>query len=276
MISSLIFYMKRILFSLFFFYAAACYSQTIVKGRVVNERGEGVEYVSIGLKEDSVNTISDVSGNFSINVPHGRTNDLVFSHVSYQMADVRHDKYADGNELTVVLKDKVVRLAEVVIDKGNEPKKIVGRGVSALTEIGLRGRGREDGKELGSAFKSKKDCVISDIFLGFTTCTYNECTLSFNIYRVEGKRFTNILNKPLYYKVTQKNRRIHIVPEEDIVLKRKERYCISVSVVESDKDGMICFPAAFRRGYIRKISTGKRRKIPASPAIVVRGTEIKK
>lgn len=269
--------LKWILLSLCLFYVATGYSQTIVKGKVINERGEAVEYVSIGLKEDSVNTISDVSGNFKITVPQGRTNNLLFSHVSYQTADVKRDKYANGKELTVVLKDKVVKLAEVVIDRNNEPKKIVGKGVSALTEIGLRGRGREDGKELGSAFKSKRDCVISDIILGFTTCTYNECTLSFNIYRVEGKKFTNILNKPLYYKVTQDNRnkKIHITPDEDIVLKRKERYCIAVSVVDSDKDGMICFHAAFRRGYIRKISTGKRRKIPAAPAIIVRGTEIK-
>ena len=39
-------------------------AQTMVKGHVVNERGERVEYVSIGFEEDSVGTISDANGNF--------------------------------------------------------------------------------------------------------------------------------------------------------------------------------------------------------------------
>ena len=34
-------------------------AQTIVKGNVVNERGEGIEYVSIGFENDSVGVISD-------------------------------------------------------------------------------------------------------------------------------------------------------------------------------------------------------------------------
>ena len=34
-------------------------AQTIVKGNVVNQRGESVEYVSIGFENDSVGVISD-------------------------------------------------------------------------------------------------------------------------------------------------------------------------------------------------------------------------
>ena len=34
-------------------------SQTIVKGNVVNQRGESVEYVSIGFENDSVGVISE-------------------------------------------------------------------------------------------------------------------------------------------------------------------------------------------------------------------------
>ena len=65
-------------------------AQTIVKGHVVNERGETVEYVSIGFEEDnvedqssSVGTISDAKGNFELEIPANRKNDLVFTHVSF-------------------------------------------------------------------------------------------------------------------------------------------------------------------------------------------------
>ena len=36
-------------------------AQTNIRGQVVNERGESVEYVSIGFEEDSVGTISDAT-----------------------------------------------------------------------------------------------------------------------------------------------------------------------------------------------------------------------
>ena len=61
-------------------------AQTIVKGHVVNERGETVEYVSIGFEEDSVGTISDANGYFTIEIPANRKNDLMFTHVSFQNA----------------------------------------------------------------------------------------------------------------------------------------------------------------------------------------------
>ena len=47
-------------------------AQTIVKGCIVNKQGETVEYVSIGFEEDSVGTISDANGNFTIEIPANR------------------------------------------------------------------------------------------------------------------------------------------------------------------------------------------------------------
>ena len=38
------------------------WAQTTVKGHVINERGENIEYVSIGIEEDSVGVISDAQG----------------------------------------------------------------------------------------------------------------------------------------------------------------------------------------------------------------------
>ena len=90
-------------------------SQTIVKGHVVNERGEKIEYVSLGFEADSVGTISDANGNFTIEIPANRKNDLVFTHVSFQNAVIPYATYANGHELTVTLKDKVIELAEVVV-----------------------------------------------------------------------------------------------------------------------------------------------------------------
>ena len=56
---------KTIITILFALAAMAGQAQTKVKGHVVNERGETVEYVSIGIEEDSVGVISDAQGHLN-------------------------------------------------------------------------------------------------------------------------------------------------------------------------------------------------------------------
>ena len=54
-----------------------------VKGRIINEQGEAVKYVQIGVPECNIGTISTVDGRFEIAVP---CDTLEFFHVSYQPA----------------------------------------------------------------------------------------------------------------------------------------------------------------------------------------------
>ena len=186
-------------------------AQTIVKGHVVNEQGETVEYVSIGFEEDnvedqssSVGTISDAKGNFELEIPANRKNDLVFTHVSFQKAIVPYETYATGQQLTVTMKDKVVELAEVVVGKKNKPQKIAGKAISGPV-ASFRGKGKVDGAEWGPVFKTKKDYVISDILLTIKGISYQWCVLSFNIYEITGQQVLNILNKPIYHRIEKRN-----------------------------------------------------------------------
>ena len=85
---------KTILLALFVQLMTVVNAQTVIKGNVVNERGEAVEYVSIGFDEDSVGVISDVKGHFTLTIPAGRNKDLSFTHVSYQAAIVPYATYS--------------------------------------------------------------------------------------------------------------------------------------------------------------------------------------
>ena len=249
-------------------------AQTIVKGHVVNERGETVEYVSIGFEEDSVGTISDANGYFTIEIPANRKNDLVFTHVSFQKAIVPYETYANGQQLTVTMKDKMVELTEVVVGK-NKPQKIAGKAISGPV-ASFRGKGKVDGTEWGPVFKSKKDYVISDILLTIKGISYQWCVLSFNIYEIQGNKFVNILNKPIYHRIEKRNgkQRLDIQPEETIVLRGKRKYYISVMVVDSDRYGILDMQSQFKTNYARSITKGKKRKLPIGPAIQVKGYEI--
>ena len=257
-------------------------AQTIVKGHVVNEKGETVEYVSIGFEEgdsedqsSNVGTISDAKGNFELEIPANRKNDLVFTHVSFQKAIVPYETYANGQQLTVTMKDKMVELAEVVVGKKNKPQKIAGKAISGPV-ASFRGKGKVDGTEWGPVFKSKKDYVISNILLTIKGISYQWCVLSFNIYDIQGNKFVNILNKPIYHRIEKRNgkQRLDIQPEETIVLRGKRKYYISLMVVDSDRYGILDMQSQFKISYARSITKGKKRKLPIGPAIQVKGYEI--
>ena len=250
-------------------------AQTIVKGCIVNERSETIEYVSIGFEENSVGTISDANGNFELEIPTNRKNDLVFTHVSFQKAVVPYETYANGQQLTVTMKDKVVELAEVVVGKKNKPQKIAGKAISGPM-ASFRGKGKADALEWGPVFRSKKDYVISDILLTMKGSSYQWCVLSFNIYEIQDSKFVNILNKPIYHRIEKSNskQRLDIQPQETIMLKGKKRYYISVAVIDSDSYGILDMQSQFKTSYARNITKGKKRKLPIGPAIQVKGYEI--
>ena len=266
-------------------------AQTKIKGHVVNERGDGVEYVSIGIEEDdgedqssdgedqssSMGVISDAQGRFTLTIPAGRKDDLTFTHVSYQTATIPYTTYADGRELTVTLRDKVVELAEVVVGKKNKSRTLSGKSWLRYGQAGFTGNQTGD-IEWGPIFKNRKDFVLSDILLTISQCKYEECVLSFNVYELRGKQFVNILNKPIYQRITpaDNGRRISVSPSESVILKGKQTYCVTVSMVDvkGKGKGELSFPANFKSSYVRHKVKGKMRKLPACPMIVVKGYEV--
>ena len=263
---------KTILLTVLVQLMTAVNAQTVVKGNVVNERGEAVEYVSIGFDEDSVGVISDMKGHFTLTIPARRNNDLSFTHVSYQDAIVPYATYSKGNNLKVVLKNKTVELAEVVIGKKNKSHTLSGRSLIRMGTVGFSGN-QDGGTEWGPVFKISKDYVLSEILLSVAKCNYKECVLSFNIYELRGKRFINIMNKPIYKRVSSADdgKQFSVSPDEYIVLKGDHRYCISVSVVDHQGKGDIVFPANFKSSYARNAVKGMMKKLPACPPIIVKG-----
>ncbi len=273
--------MKRYsIFSILFVvitWTATISAQTVVKGHVVNERGEGVEYVNIGIEEDSIGVISDAQGNFILTIPKGRKEKLSFSHVSYQTTIIPYQNYANGNELTITLLDKVVQLTEVVvIGKKNKPHTLSGKSwIRMGGTVGFVGSHKGD-MEWGPIFSSRKDYLLTDIMLTISTCKYEECMLSFNCYEIRGKKLVNVLNKPIYQRVTpaDNGKQLFVNPAESIVLKGKKKYCITVCVVDMKGNGGLYFPINIKSSYARNKVKGKLKKIPACPMIVVKGYEV--
>ena len=254
--------MKRIIYkqtitALLALVAMAGQAQTKVIGHVVNERGDGVEYVSIGIEEDSVGVISDAQGHFTLTIPAGRR--------SYQTTTIPYTTYADGHELTVKLKDKVIELAEVVVGKKNKPHTLSGKSWIRTSTAGFEGDCKGE-IEWGPIFKNRKDYLLTDIMVAIDKCEYEECLLSFNCYELRDKKFINVLNKPIYKRVTpaDNGKQLSVSPAESIVLKGKKKYCVTISVVDIKGKGRLAFPANFKSSYARHKVKGRMRKIPDS------------
>ena len=239
---------QTIITILFALAAMAGQAQTKVKGHVVNERGETVEYVSIGIEEDSVGVISDAQGHFALTIPAGRRDDLTFTHVSYQTTTIPYATYADGQ----------------------------GKSWIRTSTAGFEGDCKGD-IEWGPIFKNKKDYLLTDIMVTIDKCEYEECTLSFNCYEIRDKKFVNVLNKPIYKRVTPADNgtQLSVSPEETVVLRGKNKYCITISVVDIKGKGRLSFPANFKSSYARHKVKGRMRKIPGCPMIIVKGYVVK-
>ena len=256
-------------------FSTSTIAQTTIKGHVVNEQGESVEYVNIGFEEDSVGVISDTQGYFEITIPAGRKDSLSFTHVSYQPTLIPFNVYSKKADFTVTMLNKVVELNEVVVGKKNRPHTLSGKSWVSVGVVAFIGDNNEY-SEWGPIFKNRKDYLLSDILLTIKECTFEQCTLSYNIYEIHGNQFVNILNKPIYQVVSpaDNDKQIVVSPLENIILKGKQQYCISVSPVNIKGKGAIYFSATFKSSFVRNSVKGKRRKMPICPAIVVKGCEL--
>lgn len=100
-----------------------------ITGRVVSaEDEEGLPGVNVVLKGSTHGTVSDVEGNYSIDVPAAEDVVLVYSSVGYISEEVTA---TDKNEMIVAIEPDITTLSEiVVIGYGTQTKKDISGAVS--------------------------------------------------------------------------------------------------------------------------------------------------
>lgn len=260
-----------------------------VSGRIVDEKGEAVEYVHVGIPKLGIGTVSTVDGRFEIRVP-GDT--LEFHHVSYQTGYYPVSGPAD--DVVIVLNDS--ELPPAVFIGGETKEKYLLRPGTRF--VGAQGGfdardGIDKGKEVGSVAKARKPFLIKDIMFTIMGNRIPGCVVSVNIYRIEGepKEFKNVLHKPIYADVDISDGRqdFDIQPEESILLEPGS-YFISFSLVDCDMDAVRRFQETpesertptdmqlytniyFKSSYYRESSLAELQYIPINIGISVQGLE---
>ena len=262
-----------------------------IKGRIINEHGEAVEYVQVGIPKLQLGAISSVDGHFEITAP---CDTLEFFHVSYKTGSYVVTGPAD--DVVVVLHENELPPA-VFIGGNTKEKYLIHPGVKINERIGgadfYRPGGGGKGTELGCIAKVRKPFLIKDIQFTILDNYIPGCVASINVYRIEGdpETFVNVLHKPIYFNIIESDSRqdYRIQPEETILLE-PGRYFVALQVVATDDDAVrriletpeserhpralhMATALYFKSSYERYSTMGKMMKIPVNIGMVVKGLE---
>ncbi|MBR6864914.1 MAG: hypothetical protein IKM75_08640 [Bacteroidales bacterium] len=282
----------KLLLALAFFPALlAAQEHVTVKGRIINERGDAVEYVQLGVPKLQIGTISAADGRFEIDMP---CDTLEFFHASFQRATYPVTGPAD--DVVIVLHEQ--ELPPAVSIGGNTKEKYLMRpGTNVLKNMGvistvLRSE-HPSGREIGSVAQTKKPFLVQDILFSVHSNHIPGCVASINIYRIEGKKesFVNVLHKPIYFDVAVSNdpQDFDIQPEETLLLE-PGRYFIAFQIVGCNNEALQAFLAKkqeerkfwemsmdfniyLNSSYVREVALGEMEHLPVNIGVAVKGLE---
>ena len=266
--------MKKIVFLfLSLILSVSIYAQETIKGSIKAANGNPVEYATVSV--DSIFTLSDAKGNFSLALPKGHTDDMHISHISFKPKSIPRSKYVSGN-IDITLEDAVNELADITITNSKKNK------MKSLSGMGMRFPGGDacfrnyhDGiKELGPIVKADKDFSVESITLKVLSNTYAKCVLRIILYEIKGKKLTPIQVKPLYAeaKKSDNNYSLSFTSQQHISLKKGQRYFAGLAVVDASERGELHLPVYFHSGLGHNTLTGNTRKIPVSIGMKLLGS----
>lgn len=262
-----------------------------VRGRIIDENGEAVEYVQIGVRRLQLGTISTADGRFEIAVPRDT---LVFFHVSYQPAS--YPVAGPAEDVVIILHEQ--ELPPAVSIGGNAKEKYLLRpGTNVLKNMGIITTALQSehplGRELGSVAQVKRPFLVKDILLSVRSNHIPGCKASINIYRIEGKKesFVNVLHRPIYFDVAVSDdpQDFDIRPEESILLE-PGRYFIAFQIVGYEEQALQAYLAKpeeerkfwemtmdfnvfLKSSYLRETALGDMEHYPVNIGVAVKGLE---
>lgn len=178
----------------------------IIKGKIIQqENGKALAYVSIGVLNKSLGTLTDTLGNFSFQISRENLADtLQISLVGYFSEKIVVKNFIEGNESIIRLREKVIELSEVKVYNRKLNTETIGRqsdGKFIQVSIHNKKSVQETiGSEMGMRFKTKKpNPTLKDFNFNISGNNFNSIKYRINIYSVKDHMpDTLIFNKQLF------------------------------------------------------------------------------
>jgi len=248
------------------FFPGVVFSQTKTGKVFSDETNTGIAYVNIGVIGKDIGTVSDASGNFTLNLDKIYDNDSIrFSIIGYKSKAFLVGYFKEDSIKNIYLSPRSYYLTEVKVFFHRPVRVLLG---TPVTSNALKSgfADNELGSELGINVESRKQVRLKDINLNVAVCTFDSVTYRINIYQAKNDTsFENILAKPIYISFTKDQ--INKVIKFDL-----SQYSINVEgniliTLELYKDmgaGRLLFHTQFFTGYTyhRKTSQGRWTKAP--------------
>lgn len=179
-----------------------CQQETTIKGVIIDTiSGRPVEYVNVGIFEKGIGTVSNETGEFSLQIPDITfTDSLTFSRIGYFKTTIHLNSFRDQNPIKIFLEPKSEKLNEVIVDanrlkmhtKGNKStsEKVV-LGISSALSLG---------KETGTLIKlPDKEVFLKDFNFHVVYNRPDSAKFRLNIYSYDKDIGDNILNENVYF-----------------------------------------------------------------------------
>ena len=243
-------------------------------GRVIDSNGDGIEYVSIGVPNDTIFTVSDINGYFRFRLPDSDTRGIVFNHLSYDPFTLDPPESGSGTEgLIITLDYHELPEAVVLPDKG-KTVTVLGKGVRwAGAGFGLsNAEGGILNEEWGSKVRLRKPTRIEKAELECKLGDVDKAVLSFVIYKMTGDStaYVPVQHIPVYQTILPGDDYETLVFEEpEVLLLDPGTYYFAVKFVEFEGNGALICKGYFKGAYSR----GDDFSMPLSIGLKVTGIE---
>jgi hypothetical protein len=242
------------------------YAQIHIQGITKDKNDQIIEYVSIGIQEKGIGTVSNHQGIFSLVVPDSLKNEyLSFNHVSYNTIRLLPED-VNGNSI-IRMEEKITALSEVIVTSKKSSPKWLKRGF----KIPGYAYANDLGEEWGINLEIKKQTLLRQVKLKIGTCTYDSVKIRINICKFKsdtqevGKY---LLSEPLYKTVEkQAKSKAYTVDIPELIFVNQEEILLSFEFVHYYGEGYIHLPVYKGSGYTRKTAMAKLEKIPFNSGI---------
>ena len=272
--------MKRLLFAMSLLTTTSIAAQDIMlKGRILSEEGETVEYAAIGIPGTKNGTLSDSDGRFELTLPQECNDTIVVTHVSYDDVKIPATLYRNSGEAFIVTMQPR-ELQELTVYDGKRKKaRLSNRGMKVAGGV-TQWTTEKLGYEIGSIIDVKRVFEVEEILFSTVLNSIENARLSINIYMIDETKsyFGNVIHHPIYVDIPVSEKKDeHVIAVKENIFLEPGRYYVAVKFVDgkkqTDKRDVMLFPLYLKGSYIRNSPVDIPEKIPVNLGLVIKGYE---
>lgn len=218
----------------------------VLTGTVVDKAtNTPLAYVSVGVLNKSMGSVTDTSGNFVFNIGQENISDsLQISIVGYSPLRIAVKDFIAASDKTIRLSVKSQQLQEVIVTNAIQRvnTEIIGRqAVSKLVQVSVHNKKSADetiGSEMGMRYTSSRDnAIIRDFNFYISANNFNFIKFRVNIYSVKNDMpDTLIYDKQIFATVNDFKIGWTKIDMEQYAIKVKGEFIITVQWIESRMD----------------------------------------